>query len=353
MFVGQTTLQRVTGNMYQKETIDKLPSGDGAILVTGSSGLVGTELVRQLLAQGKKVKAIYHKTPLPHFNNENIIAVKCDILDTFTLQEVMEGITNVYHCAGIVSFNKKIKDKVFAVNIEGTTNVVNAAINAGVKKFLHVSSISVLGKLTDGQTVTEEMKWIDETNNNSYGRSKFLAEMEVWRAIGEGLSAVIVNPSIILGGADWNKGSTAIFKTAYNEFPWYAEGVTGFVDVRDVARVMILLMDSPIINERFILNAENISYKDVFTSIAESFGKKPPHKKVTPLLAALVWRLEALKTFFTRKERLLNKETAQRAQAKVYFDNTKIITSLPGFTFMSLKQTINDTCATLRQLYHL
>ena len=339
--------------MYQKENNDSTTSRDGGILVTGGSGLVGSELIRQLLAQGKKVKAIYHKTPLPDFNNKNITTVKCDILDTFTLQEVMEGITNVYHCAGIVSFNKKIKDKVFAVNIEGTTNVVNAAINAGVKKFLHVSSVSVLGKLTEGQKVTEEMKWIDETNNSSYGRSKFLGEMEVWRAIGEGLSGIIVNPSIILGGSDWNKGSTAIFKTAYNEFPWFSEGITGFVDVRDVAKAMILLMDSPITNQRFILNAENVSYKDIFTLIAESFGKKPPHKKVTPLLAALVWRLEALKTFFTGKERLLNKETAQTAQAKVYFDNTKIITSLPGFTFMPMTQTINDTCATLRQLYHL
>jgi len=339
--------------MSQKENIDNTPLGGGGILVTGGSGLVGTELIKQLLKQGKKIKAIYHKTPLPDFNNKDITTVKCDILDVITLQEIMEGITNVYHCAAIVSFDKKNIDQLYAINVNGTTNVVNASLNAGVKKLLHVSSVASLGKSKEAQNITEEMMWTEESNRSIYGKSKFLGEMEIWRGMGEGLEAVIVNPSVILGGTDWDKGSTKIFKTAFDEFPWFSEGVAGFVDVRDVAKAMILLMDSEISNQRFILNAENVSYKNLFTEIANSFGKKPPHKKVTPLIAALVWRMEALKSYFTGKEYLLNKETAQKGQAKVYFDNTKIRTSLPGFSFRPIKDAINDTCETLQQLNNL
>jgi len=322
-------------------------------LVTGGAGLVGTELIKQLLVQGKEVKAIYNKTPLPDFNNKNITTVKCDIRDIVALQEIMEGVTNVYHCAAIVTFSKKNIDELYAVNIVGTTNVVNASIDAGVKKLLHVSSVSALGRLKDAQYITEEIMETEESNRNVYSKSKFLAEMEVWRGIVEGLQAVIVNPSVILGVADWNNSSTKIFKTAFEEFPWYTDGVTGFVDVRDVAKAMILLMDSEITNQRFILNAENVSYKDVFTEIANGFGKKPPHKKVTPFIAALVWRMSALKSYLTRKEHLLNKETAQKALAKIYFDNTKIIKSLPGFLFRPIKETINDTCKALQKINYL
>ncbi len=328
-------------------------SSNPDILVTGGSGLVGSELILQLLAAGNKVRAINNKTPLTDYNNKNLTSFKCNILDTSMLAYAMKGVTKVYHCAAVVSLSSKNKDELFAVNIEGTTNIVNAAIDAGVKKLLHVSSIAALGRLREGQHVTEEMYWTEETNNSNYGKSKFLAEMEVWRGIGEGLQAVIVNPSLILGGTDWNKGSMEIFKTAFEEFPWYTEGISGFIDVRDVAKAMILLMESDITDQRFILNAENLPYKDVFSDIARSFRKKPPHKKVTPFLAELVWRLEALKTLFTGREHLLTKETARTGQAKVYFDNTKIKTSLPGFSFMPVIQTINDTCATLKQINHL
>jgi dihydroflavonol-4-reductase len=322
------------------------------ILVTGGSGLVGSELISQLLAEGNNVRAIYNTTCLPDFKSANVTSFKCDILDTSMLEDVMKGITKVYHCAAIVSFNQKIKKEVYKVNIEGTTNVVNACIDAGVNKLVYTSSVAALGKVKPGESITEETVWIEEGNNSFYGRSKFLAEMEVWRGIGEGLHAVIVNPSTILGGNNWSRGSSKIFKTAFEEFPWYSEGVTGFVDVRDVARAMILLMNSNIINHRFILNAENVSYKNIFTDIANGFGKKPPHKKVTPFMAEIVWRAEALKSFFTGREHLLNKETAHKALAKSYFDNTKIKKSLPGFTFRPVKQTINDTIATLQQLSH-
>jgi len=193
------------------------------------------------------------------------------------------------------------------------------------------------------------MQWSEETSNSVYGKSKYLAEMEVWRAIAEGLKAVIVNPTIILGENDWNKSSTEIFKTVYKEFPYYSEGVTGFVDVHDVASAMIELMNSDISAERFIINADNISYKDLFDMIAEAFSKKPPHKKVTPFMAALIWRLEAMRTFFTRKAPFITKETARAALAKVYFDNSKLLQTLPSFNYTPLKESVERICKELMQ----
>lgn len=322
------------------------------ILVTGGAGLVGWELISQLLEQGSMVKAIYHNTPIG-ISHEKLITVKGDILDPGDLEEAMQGVTQLYHCAAIVSFNNKNKAELLKINIEGTANVVNAAIDAGVKKMVHVSSVSALGRIRENETVTEKMNWTEETSNSVYGKSKYLGEMEVWRGIGEGLDAVIVNPSLILGGGNWNKGSSEIFKSVFNEFPWYTEGVTGVVDVKDVVRAMILLMNSEISKERFILNAENLSYKELFTMIANAFGKKVPSKKVTPFIASVVWRWEAIKTLFTGKQALVTKETARTSLAKVYYDNKKFLGVLPNFSFTPVNETIKDTCATLKTINHL
>ena len=322
------------------------------ILVTGGAGLVGNELIDQLLSEGFKVKAIYNNTPIK-IAHPNLQTDQCDILDVVKLEEVMHGITHVYHCAAIVSFDPKEKYNLLKLNVEGTANVVNACIDEGVVKLVHVSSVAALGRIRKGETVTEKMNWTEETSNSAYGKSKYLGEMEVWRGIGEGLQAVMVNPSIIIGGDDWENGSSAIFKTVYNEFPWYTEGISGFVDVRDVARAMILLMNSEINAQRFILNGENLPYKEIFFSIARCFNKKPPHKSVSPLLAEIVWRMESLKTMFTGKKHLLTKETARTAQAKVYFDNSKILKALPEFSFTKIDDAIEHTCAVMKEKYHL
>jgi dihydroflavonol-4-reductase len=323
------------------------------ILVTGGSGLVGAELIFQLLEQGKKVTAIYHNSLLPELNNENLSTVKCDILDTSALEQAMHGIEQVYHCAAVISFNPKNKVKLFKINVGGTANVVNAAIDAGVKKIVHVSSVSALGRIRNGQTITEEMNWTEKNSNSEYAKSKYFGELEVWRGTGEGLQAIVVNPSTILGPGDWSKGSSEIFKSAYEEFLWYAEGISGFVDVRDVAKAMILLMNSEITNERFILNSENTSFKNVFTDIARCFGKRAPHSRVTPFLGEFVWRWESVKSLLMGGEPLVTRETVRTALAKVHFDNTKILKALPGFQFMPVNETIKNACATLQQKYHL
>jgi nucleoside-diphosphate-sugar epimerase len=177
--------------------------------------------------------------------------------------------------------------------------------------------------------------------------------MEVWRGMGEGLNVAIVNPVIILGAGDWNKGSSEIFKSAYDEFPWYTQGVSGFVDVLDVVDAMQLLMQSEVQGQRYIISGANLPYREIFTRIAQAFHKKPPHKKVTPLLAAIVWRLEAIKGMITGKAPLLTKETAATAQAVVHFDNTKFLNAFPEFKYRSIDETIKRACAELKELHQL
>lgn len=319
------------------------------ILVTGGSGLVGSTLIEYLLARGEMVKAIYNKTPLKQFESTTLQTVHCDLLDVITLEEVMQDVTRVYHCAGLVSFRPNDVQRLYQVNVEATANLVNAALHANVEKLVHVSSVAAMGRLRQQETITEKMSWTPETSNSKYGETKFLGEMEVWRGVAEGLPAVIINPSIILGPGDWNDGSTAIFKSAFNEFPWYTEGVTGFVGVNDVVSSMVALMDSDVVGERFIISAQNESYRTVFNRIADAFNKKRPHKKVTPFLSKWVSRLELVKSKITGKQPLVTKETAFTAMAKVHFDNSKLFKFLPAFSYEPLQKTILDTCQALQQ----
>ncbi len=318
------------------------------ILVTGGAGLLGQELIRQLLAAGQQVRAIYNTTPLPFAKQNNLEQVQANILDVVALEAAMQGINKIYHCAAIVSFLPKDRTNLFKVNVEGTANIVNIALDCCVQKLVHVSSVAALGRLRTGQKINETMAWTPSTSNSIYGESKYKGELEVWRGAAEGLDAVVVNPSIILGAADWNNSSTAIFKNVYDEFGWYSTGRTGWVDVVDVAKVMCMLMESDIVNERYIVSGHNETYQNVFNHIADSFGKKRPHKKVTPTLAAIVWRLEKIKSWFTGKKPLVTKETAQTALAEVEYNSAKLLTALPEFEYSALKNTVDRICAALK-----
>jgi nucleoside-diphosphate-sugar epimerase len=317
------------------------------ILVTGGTGLLGSHLIRALVAAGKPVRALYRQQPLPQLEDLSgrIEWVPGDILDVSALEDAMAGVTQVYHCAAVVSFQAGDKDRLLKVNVEGTANVVNMALDAGVKKLLFVSSVAAIGRARAGVAINEECEWEDSRNNSRYSVSKFLGEMEIWRGIAEGLEAVIINPSVILGGGFWKDGSGALFKNAWKEFPFYTQGVNGFVDVEDVVLAMIRLMDSDISGERFIISADNWNYQQLFTIMAEELGRKPPHIAVRPWMAELIWRLEKVKGMITGKRPLLTKETAHTAQMKVYYENRKVLNALPGFRFRPLQDTIKRIAA--------
>jgi nucleoside-diphosphate-sugar epimerase len=318
------------------------------VFITGGTGFLGAYIIRELVEKGYSVRALQRSNKQPFFIPADIFNkvewVTGDILDIVSLSEAMEGVDTVIHAAAKVSFQPDEKSSLFKINIEGTANVVNMALEKNVSRFIHVSSVAAIGRTNREELVTEEKKWQQTRMNTYYAISKHYAEMEVWRGMGEGMDVVMVNPTTVLGYGDWNESSCAIFKSAYNEFPWYTTGINGFVSVEDVARATVLLMESNISGERFILNGDNWSFQQLFNAIADGLKKKRPHKQATPLLGSIAWRVERIKSLISGKKPLLTKQSAIIAQCKTRFDNSKILKQLPGFSFTPLTQVIEKSC---------
>jgi dihydroflavonol-4-reductase len=318
------------------------------IFVTGGTGFLGSYILQELVLQGKPVRALRRKLSFPFYLHPGLLDkiswVDGDILDVNGLVENLRGCDQIIHAAGFVSFNSSDKKKLFKINIEGTANIVNAAIETGITDFLHISSVSALGRNENADPIDEEKKWPGNDGQSNYGISKYFGEMEVWRGMGEGLSPLIVNPSTLLGYGDWNESSCGLFKTAYREFPWYMGGTNGFADVEDSARVIIALMNSGIRNERFIISAENRSYREIFNWMAAGFGKKQPSRKAGPFLAGMAWRKEKMKSAFTKNRPLITKESVAIATRQSKYDNNKLLKALPSFRFRSLEDSVFEAC---------
>lgn len=273
--------------------------------------------------------------------------VEADLMDQQSLLSMMDGIAFVYHAAALVSFNPSDYEKVIRVNSKMTENIVNAALANDVKKLCHVSSIASLGDAVNGEPVTEETFRNPKKRHNGYSVSKYLSELEVWRGITEGLNAVIVNPSVILGAGDWKSGSPGIIDTIYKGMKFYTEGSLGYVDVLDVADSMIKLMESGITGERFIISAECLSYKELFTEIANHLGVKPPGKKAGPFVLEVAWRLEYLKSKLTASAPRITKEMARLSQKKSSYSSEKLLNAI-DFEYTDLKKSIKRITANFK-----
>jgi dihydroflavonol-4-reductase len=320
------------------------------ILVTGASGFLGIQLLQLLVKENTPIRAIYNNT-LPNFNHPNVSWIKADLLDVFEVEEIYKGITHVYHCAAIVSFDKKQHENMIANNISITANIVNEALEQKIHKLIHVSSIAALGRAELDHPISEETFWTESKNNSAYSKSKYYSEMEVWRGMAEGLNAAIVNPGIILGEGDYSKGSAQLISNVAKEFPYYTEGVNAWVDVYDVARAMQLLMHSDISEQRFILSVGNFSYKQIFDLMADALHVKKPHKNASPFMAEIVWRLDTLRATITRKNALITKESARTAQTKSYYTSDKFLKAFPTFHYTSLEQTISRVAQHYQNLH--
>ncbi len=319
-----------------------------SILVTGGTGLVGAYLLQYLVGQGfmniKATKRASSNMDLVASFSSKITWLEGDVLDVFFLEDAFEDVEYVFHCAAMVSFDSKEAAQMLHTNVEGTANVVNACLAENVKKMIHVSSIAALGrskKMNDDKLIDEKSKFQDNTYYSQYALSKYLSEQEVWRGSAEGLNMAIVNPSIVLGSGFWNQSSTALFKTVWYGLKYYPIGSTGFVDVRDVARFMALLMESEIQDERFILNAKNLSYQSYFSLVANAIGKNPPSILIKPWLNALVWRFEWLRAKLLGRKPMVTKETAHTSAQKTSFDNQKSIHAF-DFQYINIEDTIQD-----------
>ena len=325
------------------------------ILVTGGTGFVGAHLLYHLTLTGKTVVAIKRSTsstnltekifstyaPFSDEQWQRIQWVDADILDITSLQEIFTGVDQLYHAAAIVSFQNQEKSNIEKVNRVGTANVVNIALEKHIKKMVYVSSIGTLGRAQQLEEVTESNFWNNKKTSN-YSRSKYEAEQEVWRGMAEGLPAVIINPSIIIGPGIWSHGSPQLFNTMWNGLKFYTLGSNGFVGVNDVVRVMTTLMESELVGERFIVSSETIAYEQFFNWMADALGIARPRFKAGRILSALSWRLLALKGMVTGKKTSITRETAQTANQQYAYSNAKIVAAT-GIEFTPIKKCIEET----------
>ncbi|ANH84133.1 3-beta hydroxysteroid dehydrogenase [Niabella ginsenosidivorans] len=319
------------------------------MLVTGGTGLLGAYILKELVQQGLSVRAIKRShSILPRFIDPQILNkvewVEGDILDVTALEEAMQGIDTIIHSAAVVSFSKKDRRRMYKVNVEGTANVVNMALQTDVRRLVYISSVAALGRRKDSRTVNETARWEEGSNNTHYAISKFNAELEAWRGFAEGLEGAVLNPATILGYGNWEEGSCAIFKNVYKEFDWYTNGVNGFADVEDVARAAVMLAQSAITEERFIVCNDNWSFRKLLNTIADGFGKKRPSKEATPFLSSIAWRIEWLKSLLSSSKPLITKESAKVANSATLFDGSKLANTLPGFQYRPLEETILNAC---------
>ena len=321
------------------------------IFVTGGTGLVGSHILLRLAKEGISFKALKRETSSLQIC-ENVFSyyaakelfvkinwVTGDVNDIPSLENAMEDCSKALHCAGMISFHPAEAELMRKVNIEGTANMVNVTLSTGIKKLGYISSIAALGRNSTVGIVDEECYFKTTKLDSNYALSKYYAEQEVWRASQEGLNVVIVNPSVILGPGDWNKGSSQIFQKIHSGLKFYTTGSTGYVDVIDVANSLINLLFSGKKNERFIVNGANLKYRDCFDRIAIALGKPKASIKVTPFLKEVAWRLEAIRSFITSKTPLLTKETANSAMTEGAYSTEKIKKEI-DFQFTTIENTI-------------
>lgn len=308
------------------------------ILVTGGTGQIGSRLLLNLTKnKAYKVRAIYRNTQslekirqlfVKHSDSgaaqfDTIEWIQADLSNIPALEKAFEGVTFVFHCAGLISFQPQDFDKLIEVNVQGTANIVNLSIDFGVKKLCYVSSVATLSTLPH-TPIDEENDWNNEDNNTDYAISKHGAEMEVWRGSQEGLPVVIVNPSVVLGGDFTDRGSGLLYKKVADGLRYYPAGATGFVGVDDVVRAMVQLQFSEVAGERFVLNAENLTYKAVLERIANQLGVKAPTKRVPHQMLRFLARLDGVLSFLHLKERTLTLASADALGTITTYNGEKI-----------------------------
>lgn len=323
-------------------------------MVTGATGLVGSHLLCHLVQHGETVIALkrekshveetmalfsyYFDKPEEVYSRVNWVIG--DVLDENSLSQYVKNVDAVYHCAAVVSFNGKDKNVLIETNVKGTENICRVCLKYGVRMCI-VSSIATLGEdVGEGELIDEKTLSLPDAPHSLYSISKRKAENVVWKYIEQGLNAVIVNPAIILGTGLRGRSSVKLFEQAAKGMPFYTDGENGYVDVRDVCKLMIrLTKDREVRSERFVLCGGNYSYKELFTMISQVMGKNSPCIRMTPWMTEIAWRLLAVVAFFTGKKAVFTKETARSSQHKSRYSSAKILSLFPDYRFYTLDET--------------
>ena len=314
------------------------------IAVTGANGLLGKFIISRLVQENLSVIAIARQPNLPA-TNALVTWRKADINDPVSLSEALKGASCVIHAAAMVSFNPSLRKKIIETNVTGTKHVVDACLYLGISHLIHVSSVGALGKPKNANLINEESKWLEGSFNTDYAESKYLGEMEVFRAHEEGLSVSIIVPSVILSPGDWTRSSAKLFKFVWDEKKFYTEGQFNYVDVRDVAEMIFKLYQNKkeANGKKFIANSGNVDFLKFFQQVAKRFGKKAPSIKVNASLINLAAFLELIRCKITGSEPLIVAKTLRANREKFVYDNQKAVDQLK-MKFRTLEETLDWCC---------
>ena len=317
------------------------------VFITGISGLLGSNCLQELIKSNFEISALVRENSIQKLSTEiisKINIVKGDLFDYFLLEKELKHFDIVIHCAAEISFNPQKKFMMHDVNVLGTQNIVNACLKNNIKQLIHISSIAALGRNGTTKLIDEETKWVDSEFNTNYAISKYNADLEVWRGAEEGLNVTVLHPSVILGEHLKDRSSSKLFSYVMNENLFYTDGNLNYVDVKDVVKVIILSVNNKdAYNQSFILNGGAVSFKVFFETVAKLFNKKAPYIRVNRFIAELAWRIEFLKSIFTKKEPLVTKETARTSRTNYNYNNQKAC-ELFNFQFTDLNTTLNRVC---------
>jgi len=331
------------------------------VFLTGATGLVGGHLIVRLHQSGKNIRALvrststfdqlrliclfYHQSFEELYNS--VEWVYGNTLDFVGLCEQLLDVEEVYHCAAIVSFNSRNRKELLQTNIQGTSNMVDASLKCGVKRFCFISSIGALGNAEKGEFINEKTPWKNDGKASAYSESKFRSELQAWRGYNEGLKLVIVNPGVILGPGSPNKGSLLLFQAGRKGMPFYTKATTGYVDVRDVCRAATELMEKEIFGKHFILVSDSIDNRELFSRIAAEFNARPPRFEAGKTLLHLAAFLSETYGFLTGKMPQLTRETVMSVQKPQKY-SSQLIQKTLNFDFIPLLETIQDTCTFIK-----
>ena len=326
-------------------------------LVTGATGIIGSHVVFSLLQNNefviagkqkqsdilkvKKLFSYYTKNYQELF--DKIKWVEIDLLDIYSIEAALENVNSVYHCAGMVSFNKKDRASLYQINEIGTTNIVNACLSKNINSLCYVSSISAINNLDYKLPLNEDVFWKKSGKESDYSISKYNAEREVWRGIEEGLSAVIVNPGIVLSPGFWNQSSSVLFSTCFKGNKFYTNGSSAYIGALDLSAIMLELVSAKKFGSRYIIIENNYSYHFILSEIQKQFNKTPPSIKISKWLMRLGRLASQVASNFTKNHPIISSSMINSAFNTQTFSNQKIL-ALTKRQIMPINQVINEIC---------
>jgi len=317
------------------------------IFITGGTGLIGSYIIRTLLKKGyTNLVALHRNTSSFNLLGQQKDEVDWKIGDIENVSDIytlVKGVDIIIHAAAIVSFDDRDSEAMISANRDGTANLVNAALANKIKKFIHISSVAALGKPESGNIISESTEWVESKNNSPYSLSKRASELEVWRGHAEGLNVSVLSPSVVLGAGNWSQTSAKIIANMHRGQKLYPAGGNGFVDVRDVAKAVVKLLDADHNGQRFLINGGNLLFKELMDEMATNYNIPKPNRAIAKWMIPVSWRLFGLISFITRKPTVYAKHTVISTSKIWKYDNHKSIEKL-GMTYIPLKQTIKESC---------